>query len=160
VLDTSEAAARQLVHRAKSRIAEGQPRFDAPPLDRQQEIVERFFEAVQQNDVPALERMLSADVVFTSDSGGKAPAAMRPVIGADPVARLVAGLWRKGAQVASAEPTAVRTALVELNGEPALTVRMHGDLVSAFVFSTDADRIVAIRVMRNPDKLAWLDAHA
>jgi hypothetical protein len=37
---------------------------------------------------------------------------------------------------------------------------MHGDLVSAFVFSTDADRIVAIRVMRNPDKLAWLDAHA
>jgi hypothetical protein len=33
-------------------------------------------------------------------------------------------------------------------------------LESVFVFSTDVDRITTIRVVRNPDKLAWLSRHA
>lgn len=159
VLETSEAAARQLVHRAKSRIAEGRTRFDAPPLDRQQEIVARFMDAVQQNDLASLERLLAADVVFTSDGGGKVAAATRPVLGADSVARLILGLWKKALEALEADPSSIRTALVELNGEPALTVRTDGTLTSVFVFSTDTERISAVRVMRNPDKLAWLESH-
>jgi RNA polymerase sigma-70 factor (ECF subfamily) len=159
-LQTTEPAARQLVHRAKGRIAEGRPRFEAPPLERQQEIVARFFEAVQRNDAQALERLLASDVVFTSDGGGKAPAATRPVTGAESVARLVAGLWRKGLESLGPDRGALRTAAAELNGEAALLVWVHDTLVTVFVFSTDADRVAAIRAVRNPEKLAWLGAHA
>ena len=69
-LDTTPAAARQLVHRAKSRIAEGRPPFTASP-EGQREIVATFFAAVQKGDLTGLERYLAADVTYSADGGGK-----------------------------------------------------------------------------------------
>lgn len=153
VLDTTPAAARQLVHRAKERIAEGRPRFEAPP-ERQREIVAKFFDALRAGDISTLQEYLAADVVFASDGGGRVTAARRPVIGADHVSRLMVGLWRLGS--ASYPPEAIDTQFTELNGEPALVLYLHGHLETVFVCSTDAERITAIRAVRNPDKLAWL----
>jgi hypothetical protein len=46
----------------------------------------------------------------------------------------------------------------DVNSEPALVLRMNHRLESLFVFSIDDDdRISAIRVVRNPDKLAHID---
>ena len=159
VLETTPAAARQLVHRAKERIAEGRPRFDAPP-ERQREIVSRFFEAVQDGDVARLQQYLAADVVFSADGGGKVAAARRPVIGAEAVGALMINLWHKAAKSADPAPDAWGTSLADINGEPALIGRHRGHLDTVFVFSTDAERITAINVIRTPDKLAWLAAHA
>jgi RNA polymerase sigma-70 factor, ECF subfamily len=155
ILETTPAAARQLVHRAKERLSAGRPRFHAPP-ERQQEIVSRFFEAVQAGDVSALQQYLAADVLFNADGGGKVAAARHPIIGADAVGRLMVGLWKKG--VASLDPTrqSWHATVSSINGEPALIVYLSGQLNTVFVFSTDADRITAINVIRNPDKLAWL----
>jgi len=47
--------------------------------------------------------------------------------------------------------------IADVNSEPALVVRMGGRLESVFVFSIDGDEISGIRVVRNPDKLAWID---
>ena len=157
VLETTPANARQLVHRAKTRVAEGRPRFEASP-ERQREIVRRFFDAVRGGSLARLEQFLAADVTFTSDGGGKAPAAMRPVIGAASVAKLISGLWQKLPEIDPA-PEAWRLVYADINGEAAALVYRYEKLESVFVFSTDADRITTIRVVRNPDKLAWLAAH-
>jgi len=157
VLETTPANARQLVHRAKTRVAEGRPRFEASP-EQQREMVTRFFDAVRGGSLASLEQFLAADVTFTSDGGGKAPAAMRPVIGAASVAKLISGLWQKLPEIDPA-PEAWRLVYADINGEAAALVYRYEKLESVFVFSTDADRITTIRVVRNPDKLAWLAAH-
>ena len=157
VLETTPANARQLVHRAKTRVAEGRPRFEASP-ERQREMVTRFFDAVRGGSLASLEQFLAADVTFTSDGGGKAPAAMRPVIGAASVAKLISGLWHKLPEIDPA-PEAWRLVYADINGEAAALIYRYEKLESVFVFSTDADRITTIRVVRNPDKLAWLAAH-
>jgi len=157
VLETTPANARQLVHRAKTRVAEGRPRFEASP-ERQREIVTRFFDAVRGGSLASLEQFLAADVTFTSDGGGKAPAATRPVIGAASVAKLISGLWQRLPEIDPA-PQAWRLVHADINGEAAALVYRYEKLESVFVFSTDADRITTIRVVRNPDKLAWLAAH-
>ena len=56
-------------------------------------------------------------------------------------------------------PEAWRLVYADINGEAAALVYRYEKLESVFVFSTDADRITTIRVVRNPDKLAWLAAH-
>jgi RNA polymerase sigma-70 factor (ECF subfamily) len=157
VLETTPANARQLVHRAKTRVAEGRPRFEASP-EQQREMVTRFFDAVRGGSLASLEQFLAADVTFTSDGGGKAPAAMRPVIGAASVAKLISGLWQRLPEI-DPSPEAWRLVYADINGEAAALVYRYEKLESVFVFSTDADRITTIRVVRNPDKLAWLAAH-
>jgi RNA polymerase sigma-70 factor (ECF subfamily) len=158
VLDTTPAAARQLVHRAKARLADGRPRFEAAP-ERQRELVGRFLEAIRDGNLRRLQEYLAADVVFSADGGGKVAAARRPVIGADAVGRLVMSLWHK-ATIAFDPVPATETALLDINGEPAVIARRQGRLDSVFVFSTNGDRISAILVVRNPEKLAWLTARS
>ena len=154
-LDTTPDAARQLVHRAKSRLADGRPRFEVTP-ERQQEIVARFFDAVNDGDVTRLEQYLAADVRFTADGGGKAAAAGRPIFGAAPVAKLMVALARK----AAAAPGDWTVQLSSINGEAALMGHHRGALDTVFVCSTDGERITAIRAIRNPDKLRWLAERA
>jgi RNA polymerase sigma-70 factor (ECF subfamily) len=157
VLETSPANARQLVHRAKARVAEGRPRFDASP-QRQREMVAKFFDALRGGTLESLEQYLAADVTLTSDGGGKVPATTRPVIGASAVAALISGFWHKAPTIDPA-PGAWRLDYADINGEGAALLYHRTKLESVFVFSTDADRITSIRVVRNPDKLAWLAAH-
>jgi RNA polymerase sigma factor (sigma-70 family) len=158
-LETSSVTARQLVHRAKTRIAEGRPRFDVSP-EHQQEIVAQFFEALQAGDLSRLEQYLAADVEFAADGGGKAPAARRPILGAPAVGRLMISLYRTATGDVDDAAGAWTTHLAGINGEAALVVYRRDTLDSVFVFSTDDERITAIRVIRNPDKLAWLAEHA
>ena len=150
-LETSPAAARQLVHRAKERISEGRPRFDVTP-ERQHEIVERFLDAIRRGDTSELEQYLAADVLFTADGGGKVAAARRPVFGRDAVGTLMISLAKR----AAAEAGQWDVRLAGINGETALVNYHRGELDSVFVCSTDGDRIIAIRAIRNPDKLKWL----
>ena len=156
VLETTVGAARQLAHRAKVRLAEGRPRFDAPP-ERQREIVERFMEAVNEGDLARLQQYFASDVVYTADGGGKVAAARRPVIGAEAVATVMFGLWHRVRMAVDPTPGAWRSEVSSINGETALLVSLRGRLDSVAVFSTDEERITSVRVIRNPDKLAWLE---
>ena len=156
VLDSTEAAARQLVHRAKVRVGEGRPRFEASPVE-QRELATRFFTAVRDGDLSRLEEMLASDVVFQADGGGKVSAARRPIVGADAVARALVGIWQKANQMLGGGWGGY---VSSINGEAALLAMVHGRLNGVFVVSTHEGRISAIRVVRNPDKLAWLAEHA
>jgi RNA polymerase sigma-70 factor (ECF subfamily) len=156
ILEMSEPACRQLVHRAKQRIAERRPRFEASP-ERRREIVGRFLRATEQGDLSALTALLARDVVFEADSGGKVAAARRPVHGPDAVGRLIAGLARK-IQGGAAGPGPWTFALHDVNDEPALAVFQGGLLDLVMVFTVGEAGIASIRVVRNPDKLAWIAA--
>src|SRR5690348_10698269 len=88
----SEPACRQLAVRARAHMDLGRPRFEADRRERE-ELAARFFEALRDGDVDGLRQLLAADVQMVGDSGGKAPALARSVVGADHVARMLAAVF-------------------------------------------------------------------
>jgi RNA polymerase sigma-70 factor (ECF subfamily) len=143
LLDRSEAACRQLVHRAKERLRQDRPQ----PSDRRAQagLVRRYVDAVMTQNEGALLELLSADAREYSDGGGKVRAALHPIEGADRVARFLFGLARKYERRFSIEPALV-------NSEPGAIVWVDGaPVVAAFQF--DGERITRIFHILNPDKL-------
>jgi RNA polymerase sigma-70 factor (TIGR02957 family) len=150
MLGTTAANSRQLFHRAKSKIRRG-PRHGVAP-DRS--TAERFALAFQNGDVDGLRSLLAADVGFVSDGGGKVSAARRPISGGDQVANVLAGFRRS----AVTQGLAARASLsiAEVNAEAAVVVRVDGRVESVFVLAVEGEIITGIRVVRNPDKLAYI----
>ena len=145
---------RQLLHRAKARLAEGRPRVSGSPQSRRV-VAERFAEAFSAGDGSALTVLLARDIGMWSDGGGKASAARRPLIGRDEVSKFLVGLHRTAETAGLIRDMSLR--IEDVNSEPALVVRVGRRLESIFVLSIDGDAITAIRVVRNPDKLAHID---
>lgn len=147
LLDITPASSRQLLHRAKERVAAEKQRF-APPPDQQRRLIESFIGAVARGDVDSLREMLASDVVATADGGGKSFAAKRPVSGADAVAKMFVGIARKFG-------TGVEVSIEEVNGVPALIGRKDGAIGNILMFEFDRDRIAEVISLVNPDKLAF-----
>lgn len=137
---------RQILARARRRVEDGRPRF-TPDRRRRAELLERFLAASDRGDVTALEELLAEDVVLYSDGGGKANAARRPILGAAKVIRLMTSIARK-----RRDATVRRLAV---NGEPgAAVVAADGTLTDVLTIDVAEDRIRAVYIVRNPDKLA------
>lgn len=147
VVGRSPAAVRQLAARARRHVDAGTPRY---PATREQhaEIVTAFAVAWQAGDVDALLGVLDPDVVLTSDGGGIVNAARKPVVGRDRVSRALAGFSRTSA----ARGAEQRGALADVNGLPGI-VLSDGDVMSVISCTIDDGRIVAIDIVRNPQKL-------
>ena len=97
IVDKSEPATRQLAARARKAVEARRPRFEASK-ETQEELASRFFAAVFEGDVQALETMLASDVQLHGDGGGKVPAISRPLSGV----RVVAGAISKWGVIGSA----------------------------------------------------------
>jgi RNA polymerase sigma-70 factor (TIGR02957 family) len=154
MLGLTAANSRQLFHRAKERIRSRGPRSDIAAPASQREVLLRFSEALKDGDARALTDLLTEDVGFWSDGGGKVAAARRPLVGRDAVMALLIGLHRTG--VATGAFADASFALREVNGEPALLISASGRLDTVFVLSVTGGRISALRVARNPDKLRYI----
>ena len=112
----SEAACRQLAVRARRHMDAGRPRFEADRRERE-ELAERFFDAFHDGDLEGLRELLAADVQMVGDSGGKAPAFARAVLGAENVARVLASNFPRLFRIDVAlEPH-------EVNGQPGAILR-------------------------------------
>ncbi len=155
MLDLSSANCRQLFHRAKARLAERKPRFRAG-VDEKRPLVERFVHAFSAGNEAELTSVLAADVGFWSDGGGKVLAARRPVFGREAVAHMLVGFRRK-APATGLDLSSVRLEIVEVNDEPAMLVRIDGRLDSVYTMTVEDGAITAMRVVRNPDKLTYID---
>lgn len=144
------AACRQLASRARAHVRAARPRFPVP-RERGLEIAEAFFAASRNGDMQALKSMLAADVAVHSDGGGKARAALRVLTGIDDVMKLHAGLARHFAADMS---QLVRYGFV--NGLPGFVTREKDGVLQTTALEIADGAIVAIYVVRNPDKLRHL----
>ncbi|MFL5620426.1 MAG: RNA polymerase sigma factor SigJ [Gemmatimonadaceae bacterium] len=145
ILQRSSDAIRQMVHRARARVRTERTRVVAPPGEHER-ILERFMDALSADDAPALLALLAPDVVLASDGGGRVRAARRWLVGPERVARFILGVARKFGWGFSRR-------LSQLNGRPAMLVFNDGVLVSATIADVEGERIRALHIIRNPDKL-------
>ena len=88
-------------------------------------------------------------MVFLGDGGGVKQAVLRPVVGADKVARLLAvGLGRIDA--ASLHPA-------QVNGYPALILHLDGEVDTVVAVRIDDGLITGLYAVRNPEKLSHME---
>lgn len=147
VIEKSEAACRQVVHRARERVRGARKRFDVTESVKAA-LLQKFMTATHARDEQALLELFAPEATWTADGGGKARAAPLPIVGADRIARLVLGLREKF----WAPDRVMQFATV--NGEPGLCIRDGNRLVATMSIETDGERILAVYAVVNPDKLA------
>ncbi|HTV19757.1 MAG TPA: sigma-70 family RNA polymerase sigma factor [Polyangiaceae bacterium] len=150
-LARSEAACRQLVARAREHVQAHEPRFHATP-DATRRVVTAFQNAMRSGDTQALGALLAEDAVLYADGGGKRIAARYPVEGRDKIVKLMHGIVTKYGW-----PGGARFEPVELNGEPGWLVH-EPDGLESISLAIDGERIAALYMVRNPDKLRHLEA--
>jgi RNA polymerase sigma-70 factor (TIGR02957 family) len=149
ILGRGEPSVRQVAHRAREHVEARRPRYEADDAQRR-EVVERFRAACEGGDLPAVLAVLSPGVTAWTDGGGKVTAALRPLQGADHVARWVLGVLAK---------PVVRGATLEaavVNGEPALLVVLGGERIGSLHLDVEDGRVGALRFQLNPEKLRGL----
>lgn len=145
MLDMSEAASRQIFHRAKEHVAACRPRFDST-REAHQRLLFAFLSAVSRGDVDAISSVLAEDVALYGDNAGKGrEATVSPILGRRAIARFF---------VSKGSSSGLDLEIVDVNGWPALVGRL-GDVVT-FVLNieTQGEHIVAIRSVLSPQKLS------
>lgn len=146
VLDRTEAACRQVVHRARERVRGDRKRFEASESAKA-EMLQKFMNAIDARDEAALLQLFAPDAIWTADGGGKAAAGLNPIVGANRIARLAIGLREK---FWSHDRT---MKIAAINGETGLCI-LDGDRLTAVMsIATDGERILAVYAVVNPDKL-------
>ena len=144
----SPAAVRQLASRARRRVRQAGPRVPST-RGQQVELLDAFTRACVGGDMKRLAELLDPDVVWRADGGGKVRAFPQFARGAARIARLCVSYARH-------PPLQSRTVLV--NGAPGLVLRDADGVLSVMAVTIDAGRIVAVDMIRNPDKLAMAAA--
>ena len=157
VVGRSDAAVRQLATRARRHVEAGRPRAAAGRVSEAErlEVIAAFARAAGGGDLEGLVAVLDPAVVWSSDGGGVVHATRRPLHGAERVAGALLGFARARERSGSA----VRGALVDVNGEAGLLLQSDDGERSVFAFTIAGGRITAIDVQRNPAKLErapWL----
>ena len=151
----TEVNCRQIFARARQRIGAARP-VTAQPAEPAQRaegeaLARRFFETAAGGDMDALLALLAPDVVMHGDGGGKAQAIAHPLRGQVAVARLLAGIFRRGRYLNAS----VRLAWV--NGQPgAVGYDGKGRVVAVFALDVADGLVQAIRSVVNPDKLSHI----
>jgi RNA polymerase sigma-70 factor (ECF subfamily) len=143
----SEAAGRQIAHRARAHVAARRPR-GVPSQTQARSALEAFQRALETGDLQGLVDVLAPDVVILGDGGGIKQALPRPVRGADKVGKLMA------VGLAAARELGMAMELVHVNGWPALLIRMEGEIDSVMSVRVDHGLVSAIYTVRNPQKLS------
>ncbi len=146
ILGKSEAACRQIVSRARKRVRGQRPRAQVSDAARRS-VLERFASAIQRQDKAALLELVAEKASWTSDGGGRARAALKVIRGRERVVRFALGVLGRHADEFGFEMT-------QVNGEPALAIRVESILFSVITVRTDGLRILDVYTVLNPEKLA------
>ncbi|MFR9775794.1 RNA polymerase sigma-70 factor [Micromonospora sp. MS34] len=147
-VDKSPAAVRQIAHRARAHVAARRPRQVVSAAETRHAL-DAFQRALETGDLQSLLDILAPDVVLLGDGGGVKQAVPRPIVGADKVARLLAGGWGRVADTSSLRPA-------QVNGHPALVLRLDGELDSVLALRIDDGLITGLYAVRNPEKLSHM----
>jgi RNA polymerase sigma-70 factor, ECF subfamily len=149
-LGRNEAAVRQMVARARQRVATDRKRHPAT-AEAHRELQRRFNRALQARDQAELLALFHPEAQVVADGGGRVLAALRPISGADRVVRFFLGITRDVAM----EGVALHECWV--NGAPGFVAcDASGAPIGSFGFEVEGGLIHRIFVVRNPDKLGRL----
>jgi RNA polymerase sigma-70 factor (TIGR02957 family) len=147
-LGKTPAAVRQIAHRARGHVTARRPRGVVSRAETRDALA-AFQRAAETGDLQQLVDILAPDVVFLGDGGGIAQAARTPIVGVGRVARfLAAGLGRIPA-TASIQPA-------EVNGYPALILRLNSAVDTVLAVRIDDGLITGLYAVRNPEKLSHM----
>jgi RNA polymerase sigma-70 factor (ECF subfamily) len=144
IVGRTPAASRQLASSARRRVRASQAA--GTPTARQAGIVRAFKAAWEAKDIDALIGLLDPDATAIADGGGLATTFVRPIEGAEQIARA----W---VEIANRAPSNMTFLERTVNGQPGLVAQQDGVTVTVFAFDVAGDRIKHIWVVRNPDKL-------
>ncbi|WP_106401652.1 RNA polymerase sigma factor SigJ [Actinocorallia populi] len=148
IVDRTPAAARKLASRARQRVRGEAPEPEPDPV-AQRRVVDAFLAAARGGDFTALVAVLDPDVVLRADGGKALPGGMKVLRGLEAVAGQAATFQRM------ATLSTVRPALV--NGMAGLVNTVDGELFSIMSFTVAGERIAAIDILSDPERLARLD---
>ena len=151
LLRRTEAACRQLLRRAHSRIAR-ERKLPAAPRDEHLRLLQAFLKAISEGNVGELLDLLAGDAVLVVDAGpagaryGRVRNLPRPLLGPVKIAAFLAAVGRQ-------EPADVRHRQCELNGQPAIVTLRQGRVIAAVLLSVSGGRIRRIFVHADPSRL-------
>jgi RNA polymerase sigma-70 factor (ECF subfamily) len=145
-LGRTEAACRQLLHRARERLREAGPARQAASPAAHRRLLGAFLMAARSGDADRLLRLLAEDAQLLTDGGGKAQATLNPILGAAKVARFALGVQRRLPPGLEARPIVV-------NNQPGLALLLGGAPWGVLGAEVADGRIQALYLLRNPDKL-------
>ncbi|WP_409462781.1 sigma factor [Amycolatopsis sp. GA6-003] len=145
VLETTPAAARQLVSRAQRAVtsAIGDSLPDQGNHDAQ--ALAKLAEAVLSGEIGRVAALLAPDAVLYSDGGGKVLAARKPLFGPDRIAQFLIG-------ISTMEEVTIVPAVIN-GGAGAVFLREGAVTMTATVRAGEAG-VSTLCFVRNPDKLA------
>jgi RNA polymerase sigma-70 factor (ECF subfamily) len=152
ILDITEAASQQILHRAKKHVAAGKARSEVDGAAARR-IVDEFLAAATSGRTEPLVRLLTQDAIAIGDGGGKVPARAKAFEGALAVAKFMRGLFKPGKakrDLVGGSPDVYATTA---NGDPALVVVLDGRVIGVMCLEVTAEGIAAFRNQVNPDKL-------
>jgi RNA polymerase sigma-70 factor, ECF subfamily len=157
-LGKNEAACRQLATRARTHVRNNRPSSitPRPAADainpRHAKLLSMFINATRTGDLGALTQMLASDARVVTDGGGKVPAALNVIDGADRAAAFLVGATRKGWR----DEFSLR--FDTINGLPGVVIDSPQGVVQTNAFEIVDGVVRAIYIVRNPDKLRHLSA--
>ena len=153
MLGRTETSCRQLASRARRAVRDDRPAPAQAP-DSHARLLWAFSEAVVSGNVAELAALLREDAVALTDGGGRKTAALNPISGAERIARFFVGLAAKN------PGHDVRIEPATINGAAGALLYLDGELDLTLSVAIDGEKIAAIYIVRNPDKLRHLQAAA
>ncbi|MGW2045831.1 RNA polymerase sigma-70 factor [Streptomyces sp. NPDC001858] len=149
-VDKTPATVRQIAHRARLHVDARRPRA-AVSARATRTALESFRHATETGDLQGFLDVLAPDVVLLADGGGVKQAALRPIVGADKVARFLIG-------TAGRHTAELTSALTVVNGNPGLVMRLNGELDGVLAVRVEDGRITGLYFVRNPEKLTRVES--
>ncbi|GAA2119935.1 RNA polymerase sigma-70 factor [Actinomadura napierensis] len=146
----SPAAVRQIAYRARRHVDARRPR-ETVSASETRAVLESFQRALDTGDLQGLLDVLAPEIVLVGDGGGVKQAALRPINGADKVARYIIGGTGRTKSTITTHHTVV-------NGNPALVMRVDGELDGVMAIRVEDARITGLYYVRNPEKLTRIES--
>ena len=145
IIGKNEPACRQIIHRARERVRNDEPRFETTEAEKKK-LIEKFLAATAAVDEKAILSLFAEDAVMTSDGGGRVTAARKTIVGGRKIARLYyhVALKSKGLLNVKISP---------INGEIGIISTVFGQPFAATVFEIDGEKIQCVYQVMNPEKL-------
>lgn len=148
IVEKTEASCRQIYRRARQAIGHREKR-PMPDTLRMKPLIEQFVYALQNGDMAKLMELLADDIEFIADSGGQVPGSLVPVRTAERTAQFLM-------KTSGLVPPGMVTDIERVNGQWGLVLSTGMDILYVFAFQLLDDRIKAIYVTANPDKLTYI----